>query len=1236
VTSDFSSNDSDRIEYLKTVTMEQHADLQRTCKATSSNGLETFTTIHIETLHYESYLMSTNCGPLGLKADTEPSTNRAALSDRSWAHVVHAAEDDGATDADFDINKCSVETKKHVNRIRVISCLMGYTLCFIKHIPHCRPNLTYANQLTDQWDTILVNEFNLPRPTKRKKIKRRMLFELFAVEAAVVEKFLFRHTAIDFPDMLPDENGLLQGFTIDSLVDVVRSLQRCLDHEKILNAWSHNLDHSPPTSSHVFQMKTVLAQLHGADLDFRTLEGELPKQAEDARSGSGGAGATQGRPPRRPDDDDEPEAEPAAAPAAAPAPPAPAAPAPAPSEAEEMLGGGAPQFAPEPPPPGAAAASAPASAPAPAPDVAEYFDGDPEEVAAWEAVADRAQAAHAAKRSRAEAGLDAGRELQEDMDDEDAMPKDQNGNDVCDRVQMKAMMQDGMTRRHCGRLSDQLGAIRRARCEYSKRLADSGQSCCGGAGATVLSEVASVMGSGSRDSAKANERAAQVMPTAQDVLASGIDDQFLKDVLQGKASEHFDKRQWLHLLGLKRELPWEYECTSQQQSGQGQKLLGPAEFDFNWMIHTGFTRASKNAAAGGDAGGGGGGSGPKKKSVWTNSTRVIRTASKNSRNNTFSLMDIESMTFEVMRDTLFSLGSADAKMRIPVFNHQQKAIFKHREMQSNAKKIQEPIFPSEVHPQGIFRESGAAQPWKLVKKFKNPEGLPRPADSIVGTSGFQHRLDHLNNERAIPVAMTPVSFTKGVPIKESDVHNGIYFNRWIAREHANLVVEAGAYMSRVPGVAGGDYQKVPSSFRRQGALRELSEAERSLMMAEDEASAGADAGGALVPASAAADGAADTAGTRVDDMPPFPEDEYDEGYADEQGEVPPTADEEEEDQEELDEAEALNVEGGAAAQREVAPAEAQVAADASASRPASEASADEDVEPEPELELARAQPGAGVVAGALSADEEAPVKTMPFDWDLLQMFLTHKMADTLHHDVEDYVKDMRAECPEAFVDEPLAVTLRNLPQVCLRFPGMAETRRLFPLSARLSLTRPADYHYDPSDSSKNQAQLDDALNAAYHSAVAGRQMEANDPEIAAAEAEQRGLGDKSELQGNLFSRSAWRRFTLLTLDKRGFLNDAERARVEDQNLCLRQRCFNQQSVDGSHVREYLGADAPLELRTFEAQERRRRENGGAEGHGDPARHEKRPRDSEEVLAVLKRSTKPRLTFQSPGRRCREQ
>ena len=40
------------------------------------------------------------------------------------------------------------------------------------------------------------------------------------------------------------------------------------------------------------------------------------------------------------------------------------------------------------------------------------------------------------------------------------------------------------------------------------------------------------------------------------------------------------------------------------------------------------------------------------------------------------------------------------------------------------------------------------------------------------------------------------------------------------------------------------------------------------------------------------------------------------------------------------------------------------------------------------------------------------------------------------------------------------------------------------------------------------------------------------------------------------------------------------------------------------MREFLDEDKPLALRTFEAQERHKRENGAAsEGHGDPSRND---------------------------------
>ena len=81
---------------------EQRVLNTRTVKTIGEGGLESFTTIVLDSLHYESYLMCTNCGPLGLKGDQEPSTNRAALSDRSWAHIVHSNDDHEVGDVDFD------------------------------------------------------------------------------------------------------------------------------------------------------------------------------------------------------------------------------------------------------------------------------------------------------------------------------------------------------------------------------------------------------------------------------------------------------------------------------------------------------------------------------------------------------------------------------------------------------------------------------------------------------------------------------------------------------------------------------------------------------------------------------------------------------------------------------------------------------------------------------------------------------------------------------------------------------------------------------------------------------------------------------------------------------------------------------------------------------------------------------------------------------------------------------
>ena len=280
----------------------------------------------------------------------------------------------------------------------------------------------------------------------------------------------------------------------------------------------------------------------------------------------------------------------------------------------------------------------------------------------------------------------------------------------------------------------------------------------------------------------------------------------------------------------------------------------------------------------------------------------------------------------------------------------------------------------------------------------------------------------------------------------------------------------------------------------------------------------------------------------------------------------------------------------------------------------------------------RAHPGAARVSTAASAEDDARVPALAYDWDMLQMFFTYKMALTLHHDVEEYVANMRSTFPEAFEGEDLAQTLRDLPQMCLRFPGLCDTDALLqPLSVRLSLAQPEGRHVSLDQSSAADAgaesQSSELAKATMHSITNGRQLGPDDPAVRAFEAEQRGEGGGSTLRGNLFSRSAWQHFTLAQLDRRGMLTEGEAERVHDQGLCLRQRVAHAESVRGGALRSLLRQTAPLACGSFEARERIMRETGQAPGGGragPPRSREKEDQDELEALGVARRFKKPAI------------
>ena len=1202
ITNDFGSNDSERIEYLKSISklrqrpppthapthasrfpsaaMEQRVLNTRTVKTVGEGGLEGFTTVVLDSLHYESHLICTNCGPLGLKADVEPSTNRAALSDRSWAHIVHSNDDHESGDVDFDPQKCSDDLKQQINRYQVCACLVAYLLIFIKHIPACRPNLTYANVLCNKWYEILWNEYNLPRPSKRKKLKLRMMLELFAIESAVFEKFVLPESAVDFADMRPDATGQLSSFCIEQLADVVRSLQRCLDLEVIHTAFSHSLDHSPATSAHVFQMKTVLAQLHGSELDRRILSGkepapsQAPPQAPPQVSPQGLGTEMDPNHPGYIDqatldamdadyDQFDQQFRPAAA-AAPPQPPQPPQPPPANSVPLGM----------EPGPSSMPGPSAAAPTPGPGPVPTQPREGLPDD---WE------------QRNNAPIGQTTNEYGQTN-----------NTGDVVTRQVMKG----GMTRQKCAETARELAITRELRCELSNRALTRKIARDGAGEYQQLTKLFTDWSGEDREPKhrmtstgaviSAKRAAGACMPNASDLLDRGMEEGFLKNIACGQKTKSFHDEG--ARIGTGRRL-WEYEALP------GEVVLkGPADFDFHWARLSSFSRGGGVEMAAG--------SGPKQKSLWTNSARLIKAASASGT--IFSLMAEYSMSLESMRDVLFMIAWAavENKIRIPKKVSRMRFLDQHSGpgkgnqafnisdscMRSDNQGFSDTKSVTEIHPKSMFIETNGVL--HLDPAFASPVDIERPHNFVVGNSLGQKRLDHLTDNRALPVCIAPEGFERGTPIKECESFNGFYFNKHTASEQAALNLEMGLYLANVPGIAGGKYSTVPESFKADpnpntGREKNRLEAEAELVETRQQHAA----------ASGSAD--VDMADARDTSSPVVVgEDNFGLDLDETQ-----TVEVEDDDCDFVETEDSPHMEGDTHLDHE--------SVQRSVTHPDSEETG---VNPEP---------GATDRAAKASVDPGAMVPALPFEWDQLAMFFSLKMVETLHNDVHSYVDKFRDSFQDVYGDEEREETLAGLPQITLRFPGVVDlkdakaeeceekTPTLQPLSCGIPL---AQSRYCDVGKQMKSSRASKGLTEAVHSFAHGRAIAFNDPEVLEQEAEARGIDSGIAMEGNLFARSTWQRFTLSALDSRGMRTLEEERRVNDQGLCMRLRVRNHRGVS-QHPDADPDLDGCTEARahTFTAQQRQKRKigEGGSEetpmeGLGCKRRSLEREREREMV------------------------
>ena len=139
----------------------------------------------LTSLHYESHVVAPTAARSASRPTSTAGTNRAALSDRSWAHITRAApEDEEGAEVDFDVKNVSDDVR---GRSTSCACSRASRPTRSSSSSTCRsasPPHGYANMLSNEWDNIPAATTSGPSRRKRKKIKRRMAFHLFTTESA--------------------------------------------------------------------------------------------------------------------------------------------------------------------------------------------------------------------------------------------------------------------------------------------------------------------------------------------------------------------------------------------------------------------------------------------------------------------------------------------------------------------------------------------------------------------------------------------------------------------------------------------------------------------------------------------------------------------------------------------------------------------------------------------------------------------------------------------------------------------------------------------------------------------------------------------------------------------------------------------------------------------------------------------------------------------------------------------
>ena len=257
----------DRMEYWKVAltdrTYEREVSLRRdTDDSNRSKGIGQFAppcvTGKVVTDAFKGYIMCCNYGGcFAEKAHKDLSDGKQAMVSRSVALLINksgaeaSARKGAQSDDDFMRRINTGECKDRVDKLRLLSCLVGFCKLAMMSVPWLQLDLTYAECCWNLWDKILKDTEGVTPPSARRQTKRRENMRTAMLLQSVAQHYLFGHTARQYAshrqrgDTPNDDTPA--DFEIGDLWEVIRGA--AADHELILFVWSQSLEYNIATST---------------------------------------------------------------------------------------------------------------------------------------------------------------------------------------------------------------------------------------------------------------------------------------------------------------------------------------------------------------------------------------------------------------------------------------------------------------------------------------------------------------------------------------------------------------------------------------------------------------------------------------------------------------------------------------------------------------------------------------------------------------------------------------------------------------------------------------------------------------------------------------------------------------------------------------------------------------------------------------------------------------------------